>query len=168
LGWIAYAVLAYGLVTWILPVPLTLLHEPGHALPLLAFSRGRVIVRIGRQPARPVSISRLELRIRWLNNPHWGWFGFVEGEGEEPEPSRARRLAILASGPLVTAIVLVALVAAAAFVPWPASILIWIPALAVAWELLVTAVPMRYPRWFGPYAGRVSDGYRILRLFRAA
>jgi hypothetical protein len=53
LGWIAYAVPAYGLVTWILPVPLTVLHELGHALPLLAFSRGRVIVRVGGEPARP-------------------------------------------------------------------------------------------------------------------
>jgi hypothetical protein len=166
LGWIAYAVLAYVLVTWILPVPLTLLHELGHALPLLAFSRGRVIVRVGRQPARPVPIGRLELLVRWLNSPRWGWFGFVEGEGEEP--SRGRRVAILAGGPLVSAVVLLALVAGAAYVPWPASILIWVPALAVAWQLFVTAVPMRYPRWFGPYAGRVSDGYRILRLLRSA
>ena len=167
MGWIAYAVLAYGLVSWILPVPLTLLHELGHALPLLPFSRGRVIVRVGRQPARPVSIARLELRVRWLNGPRWGWFGFVEGEGEEPELSRARRLAILAGGPLVSAIVLVALVATTAVVPWPASILIWVPALAGAWQLFVTALPMRYPRWFGPYAGRDSDGYRILRLLRS-
>jgi hypothetical protein len=164
LGWIAYAVLAYGLVTWILPVPLTLLHELGHALPLLAFSRGRVIVRIGRQPARWVSISRLELQVRWLNSPRWGWFGFYEGEGEEPEPSRARRLAILAGGPFVSAIVFLALAAVAAVVPWPASILVWAPALAVAWQLCVTAVPMRYPRWFGPYAGWHSDGYRFLRV----
>jgi hypothetical protein len=135
-------------------------------LPLLAFSRGRVIVRVGRQPARSVSIARLELRVRWLNNPRWGWFGFVEGEGEEP--SRGRRLAILAGGPLVSAIVLGALVAAAAVVAWPASILVWVPVLAVAWQLFVTAVPMRYPRWFGPYAGRVSDGYRILRVLRTS
>ena len=168
MGWIAYAVLAYGLVTWILPVPLTLLHELGHALPLLAFSRERVIVRVGYQPVGSVSIGRLELRIRWLNSPRWGWFGFVEGEGEELSLSRVRWLVILAGGPLVTAIVLMALVAAAAFVPWPATILIWVPALVVAWELLVTATPMRYPGWFGPYAGRVSDGYRILALFRSA
>ena len=168
MGWIAYAVLAYGLVTWILPVPLTLLHELGHALPLLAFSRGRVIVRVGREPARSVSILRLELRVRWLNSPRWGWFGFVEGEDGELSLSRTRRLAILAGGPLVSAIVLVALVAPTAVVSWPASILLWVPALAVAWELLVTAAPMRYPGWFGPYAGRVSDGYRIVALFRSA
>jgi hypothetical protein len=39
---------------------------------------------------------------------------------------------------------------------------------AVAFELFVTAVPMRYPRWFGPYAGYVSDGSRIARLVRSS
>ena len=164
MGWIAYAVLAYGLVTWILPVPLTLLHELGHALRLLAWSRGRVSVHVGRPPGRQVSIGRLELHVRWLNSPRWGWFGFYEGAVDGP--SRARRLVVLAGGPLVSALALVALLAAAAFVSWPASILIWVPALAVAWELFVTAVPMRYPRWFGPYAGWDSDGYRALRMFR--
>ena len=164
MGWIAYAVLAYGLVTWILPVPLTLLHELGHALPLLAFGRGRVAVYVGREPGRQVSIGRLVLRVRWLNGPRWGWFGFYEGEVEGP--SRAPRLVVLAGGPLVTAVVLVVLLAVALLVSWPASILIWVPALAVAWELLVTAVPMRYPRWFGPYAGWQSDGYRALRMLR--
>ena len=164
MGWVAYAILAYGLVSWILPVPLTLLHELGHALPMLGISRGRVIVRVGRQPARAVSIGRLELRIRWINSPRWGWFGFVEGD--EEERSRAAQIAIVAGGPLVTAIVLAGLVAAAGALSWPASILLWVPALAVGWELFVTAVPMRYPRWFGPYAGRVSDGYRIVRLLR--
>jgi hypothetical protein len=60
LGWIEYAILAWGLVAWVYPVPITLLHELGHA------------------------------------------------------------------------------------------------------------VPARYPRWFGPYAGRISDGYRIVRLFRSS
>jgi hypothetical protein len=164
LGWVAYAVAAYVLLTWVLPVPLTLLHELGHALPMLALSRGHVVVRVGRQPAPAISVGRLELRIRWLNSPRWGWFGFVEGEGEEP--TRARRVAILAGGPLVSAVVLVGLIAGAASVPWPPSVLLWAPAVAVGWQLLVTGLPMRYPRWFGPYAGRVSDGYRILRLLR--
>jgi hypothetical protein len=167
LGWIAYAVLAYGLITWILPVPLTLLHELGHALPMLVLTPDRVVVRVGHQPARPVVAGALELRVRWLNSPRWAWFGYVEGEGGD-DPSRARRIAILAGGPLVSALVLAALLMLAAFVPWPATILVWLPALAVAWQLFVTAVPMRYPRWFGPYAGRVSDGYRIVRLLRAA
>ena len=78
MGWIAYAVLAYGLVTWILPAPLTLLRELGQ------------------------------------------------------------------------------------------SIVVWVPALAVAWQLFVTAVTMRYPRWFEPYAGWASDGYRILRVLRSS
>ena len=114
---------------------------------MLGVSRGRVIVRVGRQPARAVSIGRLELRIRWINSPRWGWFGFVEGD--EEERSRAAQIAIVAGGPLVTAIVLAGLVAAAGALSWPASILLWVPALAVGWELFVTAVPMRYPRWFG-------------------
>ena len=63
---------------------------------------------------------------------------------------------------------LTSLIVAAAFVPWPPVLLVWVIAATVTWQLLVTAVPMRYPRWFGPYAGRVSDGYRIVRLLRAS
>ena len=44
---------------------------------------------------------------------------------------------------------------------------VWAAALAVAWQLL-TAVPLRYPRSFGPYAGWHSDGYRILRVLRSS
>jgi hypothetical protein len=164
LNWIGYAVVAYGLATWLLPTPLTLLHELGHALPALRFVRGSVVVIVGRQPARPVRLGRLELRVRPLNSPRWGWFGHVEAD--EETSSRAQAAVVVLGGPVVTALVLAVLLVAATIVPWPPSLLLWGAALTVAWQLLVTAVPMRYPRWFGPYAGRVSDGYRIVRLLR--
>ena len=37
----------------------------------------------------------------------------------------------------------------------------WLLALGGAWTFAVTALPIKYGRFFGPYAGRVSDGYRI-------
>jgi hypothetical protein len=37
----------------------------------------------------------------------------------------------------------------------------WFLALGGAWTFAVTALPIKYGRFFGPYAGRVSDGYRI-------
>ena len=120
---------------------------------------------IGREPVRSGTLGRLELRVRFLNRPRWTWFGTVESPDEL---SRARAIAVIAGGPLVSALVLTSLIVAAAFVPWPPVLLVWVIAATVTWQLLVTAVPMRYPRWFGPYAGRVSDGYRIVRLLRAS
>ena len=165
MGWIGYAVLALGLVTWVLPVPLTLLHELGHALPALAVSHEPVAVRVGWQPNRTVSLGRLKLHFRLLNRPKWGWFGYFEVKWECLE--RWQAVAVTAGGPVVSVLVLAALLTGTALIRWPAVILIWTTALAVAWQVLVTAIPMRYPGWFGPYAGWTSDGYRIVRLLRA-
>ncbi len=156
--------LAYGLATWVFPVPLTLLHELGHALPALAFMRGQVVVLVGRQPARSTRLGRLEFRVRLLNHPRWGWFGNVQAE--EETLSQRQAVVVALGGPLLTAFVLAVLLVVAALVPWPPVLLVWAAALPAAWQLFVTSVPMRYPRWFGPYAGRVSDGYRIVRLLR--
>jgi hypothetical protein len=163
---IGWAIAAYAAV-WVLAVPLTLLHELGHALTALALGVRRVIVRVGWQPTRAWALGRLELRIRFVNRQSWAWFGTIETPDED-DVSRGRAIAVLAAGPAVSAVVLAGLLAATALVPWPAVILVWVVAVSVAWQLIATAVPMRYPRWFGPYAGRVSDGYRIVRLLRAS
>ena len=162
-GWVLAAYAA----TWAFGVPLTLLHELGHALTALALGIRRVIVNVGQPPARAIALGRLELRIRLLNRPRWAWFGTIDTP-EGNEVSRARAIAVLAAGPVVSAVVLVTLLAAAAFLPWPPVLVVWAVAAAVAWQLFVTAIPMRYPRWFGPYAGRISDGYRIARLVRSS
>jgi hypothetical protein len=162
-GW---ALAAYA-ATWAFGVPLTLLHELGHALTALALGARRVTVNVGRPPARAVALGRLELRIRLLNRPRWAWFGTIDTP-EGDEVSRARAIAVLAAGPIVSTVVLSALLVTAALVPWPPVLVVWVVAAAVAWQLLVTALPMRYPSWFGPYAGRVSDGYRIARLVRSS
>jgi hypothetical protein len=75
---------------------------------------------------------------------------------------------VYAGGPLVTALLLAVLLFDATLVPWPQSLLVCAGVPAAAWQLVVTAVRMRYPRWFGPYAGRVSDGYRIVHVLRSA
>ena len=164
MGTIGWAAAAYA-ATWLLGVPLTLLHELGHALTAVALGARRVIVTVGRPPTRIWSLGRLELGIRLFNSPRWAWFGTIESPDEL---SRGRAVAVTAAGPLVTAAALAGLLVAAALVPWPPVLVVWVVAAAVAWQLLVTAIPMRYPRWFGPYAGRVSDGYRIVRLLRAS
>jgi hypothetical protein len=65
-------------------------------------------------------------------------------------------------------LVLAALLIGTTVASWPAAILVWAPAFAVAWQVLVTAIPLRYPAWFGPYAGWTSDGYRIVRVLRSS
>jgi hypothetical protein len=164
MGPIGWAVVAYA-ATWLLGMPLTLLHELGHALTALAVGVRRVTVHVGQPPTRSWVHGRLELRLRLLNRPRWAWYGSIEASGEV---SAGKAIAATAAGPFVTAVVLGCLLVLAALVPWPPVLVVWVVATAVAWQLLVTAVPMRYPRWFGPYAGRVSDGYRIVRLLRSS
>jgi hypothetical protein len=165
MGMVGWAIAAYVVGAWLAGVPFTLLHELGHALAALALGVRRVIVTVGHPPAWALELGRLELRIRLFNRPRWAWFGTIESPNDD-ELSRGRAIAFLAAGPAASTAALIGLLVAAALVPWPPVLLVWVTAVAVAWQLLVTAIPMRYPNWFGPYAGRVSDGYRIARLMR--
>jgi hypothetical protein len=166
MGAIAYAIVAFGIVMWVLPVPLTLVHELGHALPALAWSRERVVVRVGWQPNVSASLARLDVHVRFLNRPRWGWFGYFEVDWKAMR--RWQAIVVTTGGPLVSLLILAALLTATTLVSWPATILVWVPTLAVAWQVLVTIIPVRYPAWFGPYAGWTSDGYRIRSLVRAS
>jgi hypothetical protein len=112
IGWAAAAYVA----VWLLAAPLTLLHELGHALTALAVGVRRVTVHVGRPPTRALSAGRLELRIRLLNGPRWAWFGIYELP-EAEKVSRGRLIAVHAAGPVVTAVVLLVLLAGTAFVP---------------------------------------------------
>jgi Zn-dependent protease len=141
------------------PLLLVLPHELGHALAALAFGVRPVDVYVGAEPRFRLSLGALHVHVRPLNGWRWMWYGTVDAEGSVP--SRWRRASILAAGPLTTVLLVLAYSAAAAAAGGLLGWFFWFLAFGGVWEFAVTALPIRYGRLFGPYAGRVSDGYRI-------
>jgi hypothetical protein len=154
------AAAAYAVAWALVPLLLVLPHELAHALAALAGGARRVDIVVGGEPRRlGFSLPRLSVRMRLLNSPKWVWYGIFRSELERA--SRWSRIAVAAAGPLTT-LALVILYAAfgsatGGFFRW----FFFFLAFGGAWAFLVTAAPIRYGRFFGPYEGRVSDGYRI-------
>jgi hypothetical protein len=146
---------------------LTLAHELGHALAALVLTDRHVIVRQGRQPPMlTVGVGRLELRLRPFNlSPWYAWFGTVETTGASAVSARAGA-AIAAAGPPVSLLLAIALGAIADASPSRLSPFLFAAAWAQGYAFLVTAIPMRYGRLFGPYRGKLSDGLRVWQLLR--
>jgi hypothetical protein len=146
---------------------LTLLHELGHALPAALLARSRVTVNQGARPSLlRFSLWRLDFRLRPLVGFRTAWFGFCESEAADV--SRAKRIVISAAGPATSLLAFVMLSVLAGSLSYPASWFVWSAAVGAATQFLVTAIPLRYGRLFGPYSGRISDGRRIVELVRQA
>jgi Peptidase family M50 len=143
------------------PTLLVLPHELGHAFVALAFG-GRSDVAVGREP-RPLGfrLGRLSVRIRPLNGWRWMWYGTAPSE--LPNATTPQVALVAAAGPLVTLLLAGAYVFAAVATGGFLRGLFAFLAAGGAWTFVVTALPMRYGRNFGPYAGRESDGYRVRR-----
>jgi hypothetical protein len=110
------------------------------------------------------SVWRLDLSLRPLVSFRTAWYGYFRYEANGV--SRGRRLAVLVAGPVVSLVAFVLLSVLARSLDYPASWFLWAAAFAAGFALVVTAVPMSYGRFFGPYSGTVSDGRRILELLR--
>lgn len=147
---------------------LTLLHELGHASAALLLTDSDVTVILGAGSAiRADAAYRLAWkwgRLQFVLHPFSTFFGFCRWGKSD---SWWKTILICGAGPLFS-------LAAAA--------LIWLLDTAVQPELgvfdnlpqwaggyafivfLLTALPLRYPSWWGAYKGRDSDGMRIYRL----
>jgi hypothetical protein len=123
-----------------------------------------VTVVQGGEPSRVrFSIWRLDFRLRPVIGFRSAWFGYARSEAET---TPARRVVILAAGPIVSLLACVLLSVLARSVSFPASWFVWAGAWGAGWQFVATAAPIRYGRMFGPYSGRKSDGRRILELLR--
>jgi hypothetical protein len=153
------------LVAFFVAAPLlTLLHELGHVAAVV-LSGGRATVTQGREPSLlRFSMWRLDFRLRPLVDLGSAWFGFFHYEGERA--SRARRVLIIAAGPVTSLLAYLALALLASGLSYPVSWFVWAAATGAGVQVLVTALPIRYGRMFGHYRGSVSDGRRILELAR--
>lgn len=155
-------------MTFVILPCLTLIHELGHAAAALLLTRNEITVFLGTAPTINAD-SRFRFswqwgRLRFVTQPFRGFFGFCRHGKSD---ARWKSMVISGAGPLAS------LTTAA---------LIWFldttlePDLGVfdyapQWagmfafiSFLVTALPMRYPSWWGAYKGMDSDGMRIYRV----
>ncbi len=137
----------------------TLLHELAHAVGAVGVP---VTVRVGADP--PLLRFRVG-RIVFRLNPWRGWIGTVERtEGA----SRPVSIVAIAAGPVASLVVAAGLFVGAEQLSGPPQLLAWSAAWWVLLAFLFTAVPLRYPSWFGFYAGMASDGRRIVCALRSS
>ncbi len=141
--------------------PLTLLHELGHAL-LLSLAGQPATIYLGRPDprARPTfRLGKIEARIR---RP-LGFGG--ECRYEEPENgfSPEGQLLIALGGPAASALAALAFGLAAYLSPDnPLSGLLGAVSIAAFLQVFLSMVPVRYPKRFGGFNGKPSDGLQAL------
>ena len=149
---------------WFFACPIeTLLHEMGHALVALLVKPGKVTILIG---TRDVEMARIRLQFGRLALGFRPGFWMLGGcvFSETRSDSVQKRVWILLGGPLVSLVCLVVFGVLAFY-----GLLVWqLFAWAALWGLLLSAIPMRYPRWFGPWGGAPSDGLRVLWLLQGS
>ncbi|MBU9719837.1 MULTISPECIES: hypothetical protein [Bacillaceae] len=145
---------------FIIPICM-LLHEIGHGLGIVLFSKSPAHIYLGNhseENKENFKIGRFHFHI------HWSYFGFCRW------PSRltkGQKFAAMAGGPLMSLFLVILFFLLLQEVP-QGELYRLIQGIVIfnAMNFLVTAIPMTYPRWLGSYAGHPSDGLQLLRLFR--
>jgi hypothetical protein len=163
--WVIRGAIAFVVIMYVLAPLVTLAHELGHALVALLVGSRQVVVLQGREPPLiNAAVGRLELRLRPLVSLRTAWYGRARWEAEGV--GRAGRVAASAAGPRTSFVLAYLSGSVARATSGTVSFVAYAATYTVFGQFLATAIPMRYGRLFGPYAGDPSDGLRILRTLR--
>ena len=144
---------------------LTFMHELGHALPILLFTQENVIIELGKQPPqRSWVLGRLRLNVQLPS--YAGLYRY-----DKEEVSRDVILLSLAGGPVTSLLLTAVFGVAAALLRSRSEPSLWqtffiILAADALLLFVLTAVPLKYPAWYGLLAGWPSDGYQIREMLR--
>lgn len=156
-------------VTIIFPMVI-LIHELGHAFAALLLTKENVIVIIGDSKVKDnppkFSISWRWGRLRYVILP-FRYYGFCNVKFMM-EP-RYIPILISAAGPIAS--LLLSLLMWLIAVKFPSqnetvNLLLKGVALYSLWLFIVSAIPIRYPSWWGAMRGRFSDGGRIVYILK--
>lgn len=145
---------------------LTLLHEIGHAIPLLLFTKGDVKIQIGNaNMSKKLHMGRLLIEFRGYSSIMDISYGHAYGELSN---NRIKSIIISLSGPMVSlTIFLISLIILRSNAISKYYILELLLR-GVYWNTLgktiITLIPIKYN--FHPYTSMKSDGYRIVELIR--
>jgi hypothetical protein len=150
------------LILWLFVMQIsTILHELGHALPILAFTQENVKLTLGSGSIKAgITIRRLHVSFKGFAPT----VGFMKVEGDIAL-SKTLSLLLSIGGPLLSFMIGTSAFLVRSYVGegWLYSILS-VTTLYNWFLFVVTAIPIVYPKWWIGYGGYPSDGYRIVRL----
>ncbi|MFY9214702.1 MAG: M50 family metallopeptidase [Tissierellaceae bacterium] len=147
----------------------TIIHEFGHALPVLILTKGNVKIILGRnnEKSKKISLGRLDVHLKGFNP----FTGFAYWDGSKI--TRVKKIIILAGGPLFSLLFGIVLLLVGRNMEnnllIEAILLKEMLTLAGNYQLytfISTSVPIIYPKWWAGYGGYPSDGYQIFKLMK--
>ncbi|SEQ90906.1 Peptidase family M50 [Virgibacillus subterraneus] len=148
------------IIFYIVATPLSvLLHEVGHAVGIIAFTRENARVFLGpanKSNKEVFKIGRMHFHITLA---FFGYCNFSKGDEKQ---TNFQRGIIAAGGPIMSLLLSILFYIISIYTTQPeigkfaAGI-----SLFNMLNFLLTIIPIKYPKWWGPYKGFPSDGYRI-------
>ena len=151
------------LLVYIIFMPiLTLLHELGHAIPALIFTKEKVTVNIGNSNLnKKIKLNRLVIKLNGYKSLVDVSYGYVNWT--LLDNNKIKSVFMILGGPLTTLIVSILLYIYLINVSLPYVLMVSLNALFLfsAFQFLLTILPIKY--FYNPYVGHTSDGYKILQ-----
>lgn len=153
------------ILVYLVGAPLSVLfHEVGHALGNRIASKEHVSIFLGpidENNKENFRISTMAFHIKWA---FYGFCALPESKGERP---RLHKLLFIAGGPAVTLILaILSMTTLNHLSHWGLQNFTKGFMYFNFWLFAGTILPVIYPKWMGPYAGRPSDGYQIYKLLQ--
>jgi hypothetical protein len=154
------------LLFYLIVIPISiLLHEIGHGLGILLFSKERIAkVYLG-----PINESNKETFRFFRMHFHitWAFYGFCSYTGGNKNLTKVEAISSALGGPLVSLIISITAFISVSFIEGTLT-QEYMKGIAIfnLINFIMTIIPIKYPKWWGIYSGRPSDGYRIVTALR--
>lgn len=150
------------IIFYVFVIPLcTLMHEIGHGIATVLSSNATAQIHLGNvndTTKRNFKLGRLHFYLKW------SYYGFCSSKGVL---GKNQKLVSLIGGPLMSLLMVIILGLVIPLVSFgDVQSLMSSTAFFCGVQFLVTAIPVRYPRWMGSYYGQPSDGLQILTLLK--
>lgn len=140
----------------------TIIHELGHAIPARIFSKDKVTIYLGvSNSKRNFYIGDLQVVLRGFHP----FTGFALWNGDKL--TRRGKVLSTLGGPLTSLIVGIGLfLLTGKLSNINLNNLFTFMSYYNLFQFIVTAIPIKYPTWWGAYGGVTSDGYKALAILK--
>lgn len=155
----------YPLVYIIFMPVLALIHELGHAIPALIFTKDEVIINIGNSNLKKqIKLNRLVINIYGYRSIMDVSYAYVNWK---PLESKFKSIIMIAGGPIASLCTSIGLYLILDKIQLSYLMMIIFNGILLfsIGQFIVTALPMKYSA-NSPYKGFTSDGYKVLQLLK--